>query len=81
MKKFNTTSFKYIFIIILTMFAINAISSLTLSAQDKTVESKITKNDGAVYIGVILSDDEKGVLLETNNLGKILIPKHEIKSI
>jgi hypothetical protein len=81
MKNITVYGYKYIFIIILTLFTVNTISSFTLSAQDKSVESKITKNDGAIYIGVILSNDEKGVLIETKDLGKILIPKHEIKSI
>lgn len=41
----------------------------------------ITKNDGTEYIGKILSDDGREVLIETESLGKIYIPKSEIKSI
>ncbi len=80
MKKIKSIGFKYLFSIII-LFAINTISFVPLTAQDNPVESKITKNDGAIYIGVILANDEKGVLIETKNLGKILIPKYEIKSI
>jgi hypothetical protein len=43
--------------------------------------SVITKNDGTEYIGVILSDDGREVLIETQRLGKIYIPKSDIKSI
>jgi hypothetical protein len=41
----------------------------------------ITKNDGTEYIGKILSQDEREVLIETKELGRIVIPKHEIRSI
>lgn len=41
----------------------------------------ITKNDGTEYIGKILSDDGREVLILTESLGKIYIPKSEIKSI
>lgn len=41
----------------------------------------ITKNNGQTYIGVILADDGREVLIETDALGKIYIPKSEIKSI
>jgi hypothetical protein len=81
MKIIKNNGFQYIFIIILTLFVINNYSAVNLYAQDKPIESKITKNDGAIYIGVILANDEKGVLIETKDLGKILIPKYEIKSI
>lgn len=41
----------------------------------------IIKNDGTEYIGYILKQDEREVLLETEKLGNIYIPKHEIKEI
>ena len=41
----------------------------------------ITKIDGTQYVGVILSDDGREVLVETKELGKIYIPKTAIKSI
>lgn len=41
----------------------------------------VTKFDGTEYIGKILSDDGREVLIETEALGKIYIPKSEIKSI
>lgn len=52
---------------------------------DDTTKTKhlylIVKNDGVEYIGEILSDDGREVLILTEILGKIYIPKSEIKSI
>ncbi len=41
----------------------------------------ITKNDNTEYIGKILKDDGREVLIETETLGKIYIPKSDIKSM
>jgi hypothetical protein len=41
----------------------------------------ITKNDLSEYVGIIVSDDGREVLIETENLGKIYINKSDIKSI
>ncbi len=41
----------------------------------------VTKIDGMEYIGEILSDDGREILLNTDALGKIYIPKSEIKTI
>jgi hypothetical protein len=41
----------------------------------------IVKNNGVEYIGKILNDDGREILLETGTLGKIFIVKSEIKSI
>ncbi len=41
----------------------------------------VVKNDGTQYIGQILRQDAREVLLKTQELGEIIIPKHEIKSI
>ncbi len=64
------------------------ISSISAFAQNQdTVPSKeperyvITKQNGNEYIGVILQDDGREVLIETVKLGKIYIPKSEISSI
>lgn len=44
-------------------------------------QSVITKHDGTEYIGTILSDDGRELLISTPALGKIYIPKSEVKSI
>jgi hypothetical protein len=53
-------------------------------AQEQTPDSTlrvITKFDGTEYIGKIISDDGREVLIDTDLLGKIYIPKSDIKSI
>ena len=41
----------------------------------------ITKNDGTEFVGIILSQDAREVLIDTDKMGQIVIPKHEIKEI
>jgi len=41
----------------------------------------ITRHDGFEYIGEILNDDGREILMETKTLGTLYIPKFEIKSI
>ena len=41
----------------------------------------IIKNDGTEYIGVLLKDDGREVLIQTDNMGKLYIPKWDIKSM
>jgi len=43
--------------------------------------SIVIKNDGTEFVGYILSQDEREVLMETENLGRVVIPKHEIREI
>lgn len=63
------------------------IVSLGLFAQEDTTSTEkkqlfvVLKTDGNEYIGYILKDDGREVLLETENLGKIYIPKSQIKNI
>ena len=68
---------KLITSIIMILFA--SISFAQETTQDST--KVITKLDGTEYIGKILSDDGREVLIETDALGKIYIPKSDIKSI
>ena len=46
-----------------------------------TTKYLIVKLDGNEYVGLILSDDGREVLVETKSLGRIYIPKSDIKSI
>jgi hypothetical protein len=43
--------------------------------------SVVIKNDGTEFVGYILSQDEREILIETENLGRVIIPKHEIREI
>ncbi len=56
--------------------------SLSANAQvDERQRSIVTKNDGTEYIGYIIQEDAREILLKTDNIGEIYIPKHEIRSI
>lgn len=41
----------------------------------------VIKNDGTEFIGHIISQDEREVLVETSTIGRVMIPKHEIREI
>lgn len=60
-------------------FNLTAVAQIDTSKQDQLYV--ITKTDGKEYIGKILSDDGREVLIETEALGKIYIPKSDIASI
>ena len=65
-----------------TLTAFLLLISLTLNAQvDERVRTLVTKNDGTEYTGYIIREDAREILIRTDNIGEIYIPKHEIKSI
>lgn len=71
---------------LLTLICI--ILSSSISAQevssDKDENEKIvvvTRTDGQEYVGVIISDDGREVLIDSKSIGKIYIAKSDIKSI
>ncbi|WP_421774810.1 hypothetical protein [Gracilimonas sp.] len=49
--------------------------------SDTTKTYMVIKNDGSRYVGKIISQDSREVVLSTKDLGEIVIPKHEIKEI
>lgn len=75
--------FKYTILVLFMIsycLIINAQDTLKVNPQPvKTYV--VTKNDGTEYYGLIISQDEREVLLETKEIGRLYIPKHEIKSI
>lgn len=68
------------FYLLNSQHAFAQVPSVTSPATD-TTKYIVTKNDGNEYIGRILSDDGREVLIETKMLGKVYIPKSDIKSI
>lgn len=48
---------------------------------EKEQKFVVTRYDGFEYIGEILSDDGREILMKTKTLGQIYIPKFEVKSI
>lgn len=74
--------------IICLVITMACFAQINLFAQEPsdTVQSNIqlsllVKNDGTEYIGEIISDDGREVLIMTKELGKIYIQKSDIKSI
>jgi len=73
---------KAILLTTLLLFVGNFCISQTESGDTTKKTLKIiTKFDGTVYIGVILSDDGREILIDTESLGKIYISKKSIRSI
>lgn len=72
---------------VLFLFLSILLTSLSIAQTNNTDTSKvkkmykIEKNDGTIYVGNIISQDAREILLETTNIGQLFIPKHEIKSI
>lgn len=72
----------YLFIL---LFALINLGSYSYGQEDSTkmtpVKVIVTKNDGAQYVGYLLEDDGREILLDTEEIGKVYMPKHMLKSI
>ena len=55
--------------------------SLPLISQDTTRSYQIITNDGNVFIGTILEQDEQKIVLKTEKFGSITIQKTNLKSM
>jgi hypothetical protein len=69
---------------ILALLALVIAAENTVNAQsaaDTVQVVVVTKNDGSVYTGRLLSSDPREILLDTETIGQLFIPKHEIRSI
>ena len=66
---------------LLGSFQLHAQTPRTTAPSTDSTKYLIVKNDGNEYVGQILSDDGREVLIETKSLGKIYIPKSDIKSM
>jgi len=78
MKKFLLTTFVFIFLQNVSFSQETPSDSTNLALQPWY---EITKSNGVKYIGKIISDDGREVLIDTKDLGKIYIPKADIKSM
>ena len=69
--------------LIILIFLAFQISAQTSSENEEKKENLvlIIKNSGGEYIGEIVSDDGREILLITKTIGKIYINKSEISSI
>ncbi|MCK5135595.1 MAG: hypothetical protein KAR19_07390 [Bacteroidales bacterium] len=79
---------KPITLLLLIAMLLNGLTGI-ITAQDSVyVEQSnvqklfiVIKNDGTEFIGYIISRDEREVLLDTETIGQVVIPKHEIREI
>jgi small nuclear ribonucleoprotein (snRNP)-like protein len=62
---------------------VKQVQATPLQNLQDTIRQKVIviKNDGSTYSGVILSRDEREILLDTETLGRIYIPLYEISEI
>ena len=74
---------KQLFVIFLLI-----ILSVNVMAQNATDTTKsdsktyvVTKSDGKEFVGKIISQDAREVLMDTKTIGQVSIPKHEIREI
>ncbi len=70
------------------IFLILIISSLIVHGsfaqnqqKSESITHKIIKQNGVAFIGKIISQDAREILLETKEIGQVYIPKHEIREI
>lgn len=72
---------KRIFFIQLFLVLIG-INSVAQNLQDSTqISYKVIKQNGSAFVGIIVSQDARELLLETEDVGLVYIPKHEIEEI
>lgn len=69
---------KFLFLIV-TLFSINGF--VQAQNENEPVKMVVTKNDGTLYIGFILEDDGRELLINTEEIGKVYIPKLMVKKI
>lgn len=66
-----------------------AMVPLSLSSQESNIsnteeiqkKSLVIKHDGSRFLGVIISRDEREILIDTETIGRVFIPLHEISDI
>jgi hypothetical protein len=74
-------SSKFSLCFLLLMMIFNFLS-LPLSAQDRTGEMvRVTAQDGNVFIGVVISENDKQITLRVEGVGEVMIEKSNIRSI
>ncbi len=72
----------YQIVIIQSLLLLTTIGSFAQTEQDSTqVNHKIVKQNGKTFVGIIISQDAREVLLQTEDVGLVYIPKHEIEKI
>jgi hypothetical protein len=67
------------FLVLISFIAADKAQAQVSNSIDTNKVYVIIKNDGSEFIGKIISSDMREVIMETQRLGAIAIPKHEIK--
>ena len=70
-----------LFVVMLLLFSQVVMTAQDHNDTDQQVKYIIIKNDNSQFIGEIISQDVREVIIRTEKLGDIAIPKHEIKEI
>jgi hypothetical protein len=79
---FMNVTKRMVFLLVVILFSFNMIQAQEPQAVPETEKIYvIVKNDGTQFIGKIISQDAREVLIETKELGQVYIPRHELKSI
>lgn len=80
----KTTTFKIALLIVLGLISIQGIlaqSKINILHEIKDQLYLIEKHDGVKYLGKVISMDDREVLIDTEDLGRLYIPKHLIREI
>lgn len=80
MKSANQT-LAFLFLLFTSTNFIFAQNEQEITKSDTSKIFIIVKHDGTQFVGNILSQDAREVLIETKETGQVIIPKHEIKEI
>ena len=67
------------FLVLISLITADKAQAQVSNSIDSNKVYVIIKNDGSEFIGKIISSDMREVIMETQKLGAIAIPKHEIK--
>jgi len=72
----------------MTILLMAAVSGIIRAQETSTaIESQpgkifvVIKNDGTEFIGTIITQDEREVIMDTEKIGRVAIPRHEIREI
>lgn len=70
-------------ILLICIFSLNVFSQENPAqpVSDTTKMHVVTKNDRTTFVGKIISQDPREVLIETKEMGLVAIPRHEIREI
>jgi len=69
------------FLVLISLITADKVQAQVSNSIDSNKVYVIIKNDGSEFIGKIISSDMREVIMETQKLGAIAIPKHEIKTM